>query len=668
MLLFILLTLWGIIHLLQRSKLHAVIDVNLYLKIILNTMIFIMTIIFTFVDNQFVFEAIFHLLLCFIIYKDHLYTECSSFVLLYLPVRFLLIDFHNLLLSLIPLPFVILICILEYKKHVNRSKPIIYQSLIFLDETFSFKSRSFNQNWMIEGRDPSLFCALYFSIEGTIKWTLFSKIIEIVSIFTMLICFKYFLMYRNYFYVYYSSILLFLFTFSSKWARSFEDKCNLDIWGYVSQAILQKSLVVNQKYFYTKVHVPWSQLISLLSTIMATIMLIQLDQLHFFILPILLLCLIYPAFKFITVFQSLLIAPWCLYVDNHMYISILVLFVAIIELNRFLEFVASLSEFYKSCRDLKNFLMLPPVALSIEYTTPVNQDEIGSVSLNNIVIHRGTEVSLIKKNLSSIKVGGKIAFLSKKPFIVNASVRKNILFFQSFDKRKYFEVLYFTGLYEALKETRYKDLTLVNPLTNLSLLKKIQFARFFYSQPDIQVFESSEDFFKIKLLSSHFNCSGVTRIVVPDCNNSTPIFRKTSVQQNQTIGISIVFQYIFILSGLCNILNPLLFLIYIPVVAFVCSIYSAINFTQVETNEDLDSYYNHVIDGFWTVKAYSKENHFIAEFEKRINDHFKSFFKQLMHKQRLETALEVAVSICLVLTITCSPVIACAIIVFSIIK
>lgn len=87
-----------------------------------------------------------------------------------------------------------------------------------------------------------------------------------------------------------------------------------------------------------------------------------------------------------------------------------------------------------------------------------------------------------------MKINGSLSLVTQKPWIVNDTVRNNILFGKEFNRRKYEEVLFYASLKRDLELFTHGDKTMIGEKgATLSGGQKarISFARSLYSDSDI---------------------------------------------------------------------------------------------------------------------------------------------------------------------------------------
>ena len=87
-----------------------------------------------------------------------------------------------------------------------------------------------------------------------------------------------------------------------------------------------------------------------------------------------------------------------------------------------------------------------------------------------------------------VKIYGKVGYVSQKPWIMNETVRNNILFGETFNEEKYKRAIYFSGLEKDLMILHKGDRTLIGQRgCTISGGQKVRiaFARALYSDADI---------------------------------------------------------------------------------------------------------------------------------------------------------------------------------------
>jgi len=97
-----------------------------------------------------------------------------------------------------------------------------------------------------------------------------------------------------------------------------------------------------------------------------------------------------------------------------------------------------------------------------------------------------------KYNPPSIRLNGSVAYVAQKPWIINATVKENILFGSQFDKNQYSEALRTSCLQSDLKILIKKDETEIGEKgVNLSGGQKarVALARAIYANKDIYLLD-----------------------------------------------------------------------------------------------------------------------------------------------------------------------------------
>lgn len=99
------------------------------------------------------------------------------------------------------------------------------------------------------------------------------------------------------------------------------------------------------------------------------------------------------------------------------------------------------------------------------------------------------EISIIN---GSIQLNGRIAYVAQDPWIMNGSIRDNILFGRQYDAVKYTTIIDVCGMHHDLIQLPYSDQSLVGERgVSLSVGQKIRLtlARALYSEADIYLLD-----------------------------------------------------------------------------------------------------------------------------------------------------------------------------------
>lgn len=171
----------------------------------------------------------------------------------------------------------------------------------------------------------------------------------------------------------------------------------------------------------------------------------------------------------------------------------------------------------------KQLTLLKDITLQIKKGSFVGIfGEIGSgkSTLINAIMNN---FDILNSEEKKIKLNGKIAYVPQNPWILNDTIRNNILFFKEMDEDKYKEVISLCELEEDIKEFRGGDMAeLGEKGLNLSGGQKarISLARALYSNADIYLLDDPlsavDAFIGKKLLDRIFKeyLEGKTRILV----------------------------------------------------------------------------------------------------------------------------------------------------------
>ena len=134
-----------------------------------------------------------------------------------------------------------------------------------------------------------------------------------------------------------------------------------------------------------------------------------------------------------------------------------------------------------------------------DITLDINKEEIfgilgetgsGKTCMANSIL--GHFPSIPIDNTSTIQINGKISYASQIPFIINDTIRNNIVFFNEFDSERYHTVLSVCQLTQDIEGLPGKDFTEISSNgTNLSGGQKarINLARAVYNTADIYIFD-----------------------------------------------------------------------------------------------------------------------------------------------------------------------------------
>lgn len=98
------------------------------------------------------------------------------------------------------------------------------------------------------------------------------------------------------------------------------------------------------------------------------------------------------------------------------------------------------------------------------------------------------EMTTRKSSPPDVRINGSLAYLPQKPWIINATLRENILFGQPYDKERFDRVISFSAMESDLTMLDHGELTEIGEKgINLSGGQKarVSLARALYSQPDI---------------------------------------------------------------------------------------------------------------------------------------------------------------------------------------
>jgi ATP-binding cassette, subfamily C (CFTR/MRP), member 4 len=91
-----------------------------------------------------------------------------------------------------------------------------------------------------------------------------------------------------------------------------------------------------------------------------------------------------------------------------------------------------------------------------------------------------------------MEIKGKVSYAAQKPWLFEGSIKKNILFFENFEKERYEKVIYICDLEKDLKLFQHGDETLVGDRgVKLSGGQKarINLARALYKEADIYLLD-----------------------------------------------------------------------------------------------------------------------------------------------------------------------------------
>ena len=131
----------------------------------------------------------------------------------------------------------------------------------------------------------------------------------------------------------------------------------------------------------------------------------------------------------------------------------------------------------------------------MNFSSIINSVGSGKSSLFNSMMG---EMIYDKSNPPSIRLNGSVAYVSQKPWIINANVRDNILFGRPFDKKTYQEALRTSCLQSDLKTLIKKDETEIGEKgVNLSGGQKarVALARAIYANSDIYLVDDPLRYF-----------------------------------------------------------------------------------------------------------------------------------------------------------------------------
>ncbi|KAJ2847003.1 Canalicular multispecific organic anion transporter 1, partial [Coemansia brasiliensis] len=87
---------------------------------------------------------------------------------------------------------------------------------------------------------------------------------------------------------------------------------------------------------------------------------------------------------------------------------------------------------------------------------------------------------------------GRLSYVNQKPWIMNATIRDNILFGNEYDQSKYIKIIHACALAEDLEQLPYKDMTEIGRQgVNLSGGQKarLALARAIYNDADIYILD-----------------------------------------------------------------------------------------------------------------------------------------------------------------------------------
>ena len=107
----------------------------------------------------------------------------------------------------------------------------------------------------------------------------------------------------------------------------------------------------------------------------------------------------------------------------------------------------------------------------------------------------------------SIKLNGRIAYVAQDPWIVNGSIRDNILFGREYDKNKYKTIIDVCGMQYDLEQLPHGDRSLVGERgVSLSGGQKIRLtlARALYSEADIYLLDDPLSAVDVKVANHIF--------------------------------------------------------------------------------------------------------------------------------------------------------------------
>ncbi|KAH7104385.1 cadmium ion transporter [Auriculariales sp. MPI-PUGE-AT-0066] len=190
-----------------------------------------------------------------------------------------------------------------------------------------------------------------------------------------------------------------------------------------------------------------------------------------------------------------------------------------------------------------------------------NTSDAAPFSLRDIdlQIHRGDFVAVVgrvasgktsllqaiagemKKTKGNVSLGGTVAYVPQTPWIVNASVRQNILFGETEDSARYNEVIRTCSLQADLDILQFGDRTEIGEKgINLSggQRARVSLARAAYSSADIVLFDDP-----ISALDAH-----VGKAVIDNCLVNGPLSNRTRILVTHALHVLPHVDYVYVLD------------------------------------------------------------------------------------------------------------------------
>ena len=155
---------------------------------------------------------------------------------------------------------------------------------------------------------------------------------------------------------------------------------------------------------------------------------------------------------------------------------------------------------YEKIKDIKIVPILKGIKLKIKKGNLIGiigEANSGKTSLFNAILNN---LDILNGQNKKIIINGSIAYIPQKPWVINDTIRNNIIFNRPFKEEKYNKIIKICHLLPDLKILKQGDLTIIGDkedLLSYGQKIKLNIARAVYSNADIYLFDESFSFLDI---------------------------------------------------------------------------------------------------------------------------------------------------------------------------